>query len=1239
MAQEVGQAYVTLSARVAELEAGLARGSAAVNAFAAQNDAAAASTAAKWRATGASMQRIGRSMSKWITLPVVGAGLAGIKMAGDFEKSMAKVHGLVGVAKGDVQAMEPAIKDMAKAYGKGAAELGDAMFFITSAGLKGKDAMDALEQSTKASVAGLGDTKTVADLATSAMNAYKKSGLTATDATDVLTATVREGKLETEEIAGAMGRALPIASNLGVRFDEVGAALAAMSRTGTNAAEGVTQLRSIMTGLLKPTKAGTEAMQGVGLSYAGLRKQIKEKGLLSTLQTLTDALGDDAEAQAAVFQNVRALAGVMDMMGGNVDDTRKIFASMTDNAGDTNKAFEAMADTAAFRMQKAFAQLKAALLEVGQAIAPVVSFIAAGLSKIATAFTVLPGPIKNTIAAVAGLLALGGPLLMFAGRAASAFGSMGASLTGTAGKVGALGRAIAFIGMGSGPLGALIAGTALGITALVAFRNTTSAAQRAHEGYASALATSKEQQAAVTQQAGAAKAAASGVAGAVQAEKDATLRLAAAKRDLNQAKAEGQRANETDEQYASRIAALDSKVAKGKSDIAGNTSKLTSETLGYQATAQGLIASGQESIKTAKEQVSQFLGVGNSIMRAGASQEELAQSNRDGIAAVDNLDSSYSGYLDSLRQARKQGELAAKAIKDSALSDKDKAAALKPVKAGLRDVNQEIKRVEDAAGKTYTIRVQVNTKVVGGDPSVKRAMGGVVPGFAGGGTVRGPGGVDRVPAMLTAGEVVLTKRQQALVDDGMSIRGALMRTGGAFAKGGMVGPKRKPDESAGDYAKRRNEWLRNQRQGTTAAYQQVADAWTSGQLAKFDNETSTKLKGIEGKWRRHFDSIEASLGADTAAIEANFAGAFAALDTKSTAAFRNMDKAMRDAQRAMDATFAALTPAEAQLQALNDEASKAQLADQMSAAKQQLADANAAFEKASKWNNRDAMEDAKKQQVEARKAIAEAERAQVVADLTKTAEAERKAREEARVAAQDQFDEEWQGKRDALQTQLDGERAALQAQLDAQLAARRAAAETQKAEADAAQAAELATYQAGRDSERVLFEDKLITQGKAWARSRKMATGNVQTLHSEMERAARLMAGSGMRVGEALADGLASAGAAVRRNAAALAKIISDFLETHSPSRRGPLSNLDKWWGGFAPALVSGLDAGQVEAAAAGAVGPRMAGQRAAGGAGGTTTINLNITDQTFAGMSRDQADRVARDIQAALARRVSYSI
>ena len=71
--------------------------------------------------------------------------------------------------------------------------------------------MDVLEQSLKASALGLGETKTVADLATSAMNAYGSDTLGASDATDVLVSAVREGKLQADELSSVMGAVLPIA--------------------------------------------------------------------------------------------------------------------------------------------------------------------------------------------------------------------------------------------------------------------------------------------------------------------------------------------------------------------------------------------------------------------------------------------------------------------------------------------------------------------------------------------------------------------------------------------------------------------------------------------------------------------------------------------------------------------------------------------------------------------------------------------------------------------------------------------------------------------------------------------------------------------------------------------------------------------------------------------------------------------------------------------------------------------
>ena len=109
------------------------------------------------------MQRMGRTMTTFVTAPIVAAGGASLKMAADFESSMSKIEGLVGVARSEVDRMKESVLDLAGPTAKAPQELADALFFVTSAGFRGADAMDVLEKSAKASAAGLGETKQVAD--------------------------------------------------------------------------------------------------------------------------------------------------------------------------------------------------------------------------------------------------------------------------------------------------------------------------------------------------------------------------------------------------------------------------------------------------------------------------------------------------------------------------------------------------------------------------------------------------------------------------------------------------------------------------------------------------------------------------------------------------------------------------------------------------------------------------------------------------------------------------------------------------------------------------------------------------------------------------------------------------------------------------------------------------------------------------------------------------------------------
>jgi len=243
-------------------------------------------------------------------------------------------------------------RELGPEFGKSANEAADALFFITSAGLRGDAAITVLEASLKGAAIGLGDTKTIADLATSAVNAYGESNLDGAQAVDVLTEAVRLGKLEPAELAGAMGQVLPLASNMGVSFDQVGAALAGMSKTGTDASTASTQLRQILATIAKPTNEAKTALAEMGLSAEGLREQIREEGLYATLETLTDAFDGNIEATSEVFGNIRALSGVLDLMGASAEDNREVFAQLADGTGVLDEAFAVAADTAQFKFDK-----------------------------------------------------------------------------------------------------------------------------------------------------------------------------------------------------------------------------------------------------------------------------------------------------------------------------------------------------------------------------------------------------------------------------------------------------------------------------------------------------------------------------------------------------------------------------------------------------------------------------------------------------------------------------------------------------------------------------------------------------------------------------------------------------------------------------------------------------------------------------------------------------------------------
>ena len=95
----------------------------------------------------------------------------------------------------------------------------------------------------------------------------------------------------------------------------------------------------------------------MGLSSKELRLQLREKGLLSTLQTLQKNFEGNDEASSKVFGNVRALSGVLDLMGANAEGTAEIFSSLTNSLNATSQAFEVVEESVSQKLDKSIAKL------------------------------------------------------------------------------------------------------------------------------------------------------------------------------------------------------------------------------------------------------------------------------------------------------------------------------------------------------------------------------------------------------------------------------------------------------------------------------------------------------------------------------------------------------------------------------------------------------------------------------------------------------------------------------------------------------------------------------------------------------------------------------------------------------------------------------------------------------------------------------------------------------------------
>lgn len=362
--------------------------------------------------------KAGDKLTASVTTPLVALGTASVKNATSFEDGMAKIYTIAKEGQKPMQEMKDELEALSNQTAFSVEDLTEATYQAVSASVKTEDAVGFVSDAVRLARAGFTDTTMAVDLLTTTINAYGYEAKDAAKISDILLKTQNDGKTIVQELAGSMGTVIPTAAAYNVSLENLSAAYVVMTKKGINTARSTTFLNSMFTELERESSDVSKTLQEkTGKSFAQLMDDGKSLG--DVLQILYKAVGEDDEAFARLWKNVRAGRGGLALVQGGTEAFNTALERINESAGQTDYALDVL-ETTSLKAKRAINQLKNTSAELGsellKALYPTFEKIIKGISDFTDWFKSLDDSTKQAIVRTLLLAASLGPVLSIGGR-------------------------------------------------------------------------------------------------------------------------------------------------------------------------------------------------------------------------------------------------------------------------------------------------------------------------------------------------------------------------------------------------------------------------------------------------------------------------------------------------------------------------------------------------------------------------------------------------------------------------------------------------------------------------------------------------------------------------------------------------------------------------------------------------------------------------------------------------------
>lgn len=377
-------------------------------------------------ALGGVATAIGSTLTKSVTVPLLGIGAGAVKVAVDFEAEMSRVKAISGATGSDFEKLQAQAEELGAATSFSATEAASGMENLASAGFTVNQIMDAMPGLLDLAASDNLDLATAADIAASTLNGFGLEASQAAHVADVLAKAAADTNAGITDTGEAMKYIAPVAATMGQSLEEVTAAIGIMSNAGIKGGQAGTTLRTALTRLANPSEKAAELMEALGFNaYDSSGKMLSLKDIVGNLENSLAGLTEEQQQQAiATIFGQESMSGMLSLIAAGPAELEKLTKSLKNADGAASDMADTMMDNTKGAWDEFTSALEGAGIAISNFLLPTLTKLLKGVTNVVSSFTTLDKGTQKLIVNAGLVVAATGPLLTVGGKIVKGIGSV-----------------------------------------------------------------------------------------------------------------------------------------------------------------------------------------------------------------------------------------------------------------------------------------------------------------------------------------------------------------------------------------------------------------------------------------------------------------------------------------------------------------------------------------------------------------------------------------------------------------------------------------------------------------------------------------------------------------------------------------------------------------------------------------------------------------------------------------------